>query len=398
MFDSLKTQARRLSVGWYWPLVLLALSGCGLYTKGIEGDPPPHAFDPGLAPLTSAVMCDIPVHTDGPTCAPAGQEDNGVRIEDAAIDLAIGKKSEYALDFSNAAMVTCAGEPGRTQFKGNFPDGLPVCLNCDTQIGAGKPYADANAVCIAKCKDIYNFDTDSNTGFDVDSFCNANAHVSTNFQPNICFDGACSNGGTFDINFPDPRWNPESISWTDQTGTTSAGSTLTRSAATSNPPAFDAGAAASDQPITERSAYIDFEVGEANLGHVLGVSNCPGACGGVVTKPTDIDFGIVLFTDSHIYVVEHGVLVMGKPGQDAAGTFGPYDASQRFRIRVTDNLDTTVTVSYATVTLPCPVHTQCTENTFYSSGPQASFPLRVTALLWDQGASLTNVNIVRVHK
>src|SRR5215831_8298856 len=183
MLDTLKSKVRRLGAGWYWPLVLLALPNCFLDASGIGPD---HAFDPGDPPQTGAVMCQIPVPSDW-ECVPQGEDPMGVRLEDAATALYFGEKSIFALDFSPDKTAVCpGGQPQRRQFNGFFPDGVVVCLNCDQQVGPAKTYADNNAVCVAKCKDLINFGEDTAPPEGTDAFCEANAHVATNMPLHFC--------------------------------------------------------------------------------------------------------------------------------------------------------------------------------------------------------------------
>ena len=147
MRDVLKSSGRRLRGGWFWRLVLLALPACGLITSGTGP-----AFDPGSGPRTGLVMCDIPKVPEERSnpCATEADLNVGIPLAEAAIALRNGKSSTIGLglDFSKP----CNGMPRKTLFHGPFPDGLAVCLNCGTQIPA--VYADANAVCVAKCKDL----------------------------------------------------------------------------------------------------------------------------------------------------------------------------------------------------------------------------------------------------
>jgi hypothetical protein len=173
MHDFLKRSGGWLRVGWFWPVALLALPNCILQSGGLG---PPPAFDPGPEPRTSAIMCDIPKFTEvTPNCAQPGDEQYGISFAHAAVALANGQTSAFALDFSQGPTV-CGGGPVKTEFFGAFPEGYPVCLNCGTQIPA--VYADANAACVAQCIDLYNYNEGAAPS-DVTAFCNANAKAST---------------------------------------------------------------------------------------------------------------------------------------------------------------------------------------------------------------------------
>ena len=89
------------------------------------------------------------------------------------------------------------------------------------------------------------------------------------------------------------------------------------------------------------------------------------------------------------------------PGNDFNGSYGTYNAGDRFRVRVTDNNDLlphTATITYTRLTAPCTPGTVCTEVQIGSQNAQSpSYPLRVDASLRDEGATLTNVTFVRIQ-
>src|SRR5262249_16280762 len=213
------------------------------------------------------------------------------------------------LDDSPFALNQCSNLPQKTEFQGPFPAGFQVCLNANTQIPA--VYADGNAVCVAQCLDLINAgDVEPPGG--ADAFCQANAHVSTNFDKFSPFPNACSSAGT-PIAFIDPRGIPEDVKWTatdligtcvaDAGSTTSgSGGNLTRSAGTKNPPDFNGGGA-SDQIITHGDGWVEFEARETTpFSHVLGLrhTECNSCTDGdpSLDDPdpglTDISFGISL--------------------------------------------------------------------------------------------------------
>jgi hypothetical protein len=391
MFDSLKSKVARLGIGWYWPLVLLALPACFLDATGLGTLP---EFDPGQVPLADAIMCDIRTAED-PRCASQEEIDMGVRLEDAAIALTSGQHG-FALDFASAEAQSCPLGAMVVPFHGDFPNGLALCLNCGQQLGPSSTYVDANAACVAKCKDLMNNSEIPAPG-GIDAFCASNAHVSTNFPLHSCFEGACSDGGTFDLNYPDPRRNAELIMWNDTAGTSAAGNNLTRTAAedssTGTPPGFNAGAW-SGQPITSGSAFVDFEAGAPNLDAILGVSfvSCvdPQTCPDSDASAADIDYGITLHADGNFYVIEKGVPI--------ATPFGTYSQNDIFRIRVIDQLDGNALIEYATVPNACIPGQPCPDNVFHTSSTLSKYPLRVDASIRKQNSTLQNVTIVRIQE
>ena len=398
MRGSLKSSGRRPSTGWYWPLVLLALPNCFLDSFG-EG--PGTEFFPG-AGATSAIMCDIPkVPGEGDSlCANEDQAASGISLTEAAIALAEGRKSDIGLDFSPDKLAECEGNPAKTVFYGDFPDGLAVCLNCGSQIPA--LYADATEVCVAKCKDLINFGGGLSPADGVDAFCTAHARPSTNFNKDLCFDHACSGGGTLLPEFVDPRRAQELVVWIDQFGTdNSQGSNyLTRTALTSGPNDVDFNAGgASAQLITAGDAWVEFGVPpgptETTLSHVLGVR---ASCDDVAACPDndpglgDIGFAISLNSDGSVYVLESGTALQ------VFGPFGaPYTADERFRVKIKDNHDGTATITYSRLSGSCTPGTGCEFVFHESDGPAPQYPLRVNATLREQGATIANVTMVRIQ-
>ena len=403
MRDSLKSAVRWLSTSWFWPLVLLVLPNCGLSSDGL---PLTEQLNPGPEPRTTAVMCDIPrVHGEGTgPCATQGDVDsgNGISLTEAATALATGRKSSVGmgLDYSPTMLNACLDLPGKTVFYGPYPDGLTVCLNCETQIPVF--HADPTAVCIAKCKDLLNFGGGPAPDEGVTSYCEANARVSTNFKKDECYADFCSAAGTPISNPVDPRRTPENMSWADQIGTDNqfGSNFLTRIAATTGPDTIDFNAgAASGELITTGDAWVEFGAPpgatETTLSHVLGVrESCPKISDCPDTDPSlgDIGFAISLNSDGQVYVIESG------PALAVFGPFGaPYTGVDRFRVKITDRHDGTATISYVRLVGPCTPGTECAEDEFYThvgAGPQ--YPLRVNASFREHGATIANVTIVRI--
>jgi hypothetical protein len=383
----LLTRSRRwLKVGWFWPLVLLALPNCFLDSTGL-GIPP--ELEPGSNP-TSAIMCDIPKFTAAPVCDPDQQF--GIPFAHAAVALAEGQTSNFGLDFSQGDAV-CSGAPQKIEFFGPFPEGFPVCLNCGTQIP--DPHADATAVCIAQCIDLYQ-NHEGPTPGNITTFCNQNARPSTNFDKSACYDDACENGA-LKSGFVDPRRTPEPVSWVDLEGTSAPGTELKRTEPTSgtgtDPADFNAGAA-SAQLIMIGDGWVEFEAAESDKSHVIGLSlSCEG-CIDDDPSAADVHFGLNLNFDGRVYVVEGGSLV---PGTGEFGSVATYSAGTRFRVAVTDVGDKKATVTYYKVDGPCTPGTPCATIPLYTHDGLADYPLRVDASFSMQNATVTNVTLVRIQ-
>lgn len=396
MPDISKSTGRRLRTGWFWPLVLLALPMCTNDFDGLrvgdERDPDPiPAFEPGSDP-TSAILCDIPkpLEEDEDECATDAEVNAGdwVAYAAAAVDLNLGEKNLLVLDFSDGATSGCAGQPKKIRFHKLFPDGYPVCLNCGTQLP--DPYPDFTAVCIAKCKELTSLGGAIPAG-EVDQFCEQNVYlrVSTNFGKDNCYDNFCSTGGTAILDPAAPRRDPENLAWTDFEGNASAmGNTLEFPVTEMGTGDFSAGAA-SVQLITEGDAWVEFEAGELDVSHVIGVrASCPdiSLCPDEDATLGDIPLALSLNFDGPVYVLVNG---------EAVAQFDPYELGERFRIYVTDHHDDTADISFSRScepNLPCPA--------FYTHplGAGFSYPLRVDATFREPNASLANVTIMRIIK
>jgi hypothetical protein len=383
----LRSRSRWSIGGWLLPLVLLALPNCFLDATGY-GVPDEH-FDPGDEPLTSAIMCDIPKvpapGAGGGDCATAADLGAGMSMSYAAIALNQGEQNSLALDFSEAATSACGGFPKKTEFHGPFPDGSIICLNCAQQI-PGK-YADGNAACVAKCVDLVKVG-EFQPAEGAESFCQARAKVSTNFSDTTCLGNVCSNGGTPNAGFVDPRREQEPVTWTEFGGdATAVNNDLSK--LTGVPGDFDSGAA-SDERIKEGDAWVEFEAKEGDVSHVLGVSH---DATGTDTDPTlaSIGFAISLNYDNNIYILEDGANIINGP-------FGTYSPGERFRIRITDNHDGTATISYVKISGTCTPGTICTEIPIATQTmPSPSYPLRVDASLREPGATISKATLVRIH-
>jgi hypothetical protein len=373
------------------PLALIALPGCGTL---LTVDDVTYTSDRGPGPHPSAVFCDAPL-PPGRRCATANDKAMGIRLSAAAIALVTGQKSTIGLDDSPEARGRCSGEPEAVLFQDQFPDGHPVCVDC-SRIGAPPlPYADANALCVADCKDLF---VASGQSGDPALFCAVLAHVSTNFVPSgsACYDGACSDVGVPRPDFFDPRRSPEPVVWGDLAGVGVTGTTLIRTSPTPpNPQVFDAGAA-STQLFTRGDGYVEFTVNEVDKSRLCGLSS--GAPPDTNPDAASIGFAIDLFKDGRLYIFEKGAKVAG-PDTDPGhmNSFGPYQGGEKYRINVRDNFDGSAKISYTRVTASCAVGNLCPEQVLYTSTASASYPIRVDTSFHDQGATLADVRVVRIR-
>jgi len=386
MGDFLKSRSRHLSGGWFsfWAAVLLILPNCSFNPSSGSASP---NLDPGTPPHTSAVFCDIATPV-GRHCASAEEKAMGIRLASAAMALVAGQTSSIGLDESPDALNRCGGEPEAIVFQGPFPQGYSVCLNCAETILDGT-YANANAVCEARCQDFFGTPLSDGSLFpdnpptaDTLAFCAANAHASTNFPLNGCFEGACSMAGMLNVDFADPRRIPEPVEWVNLVGVSAAGGTLTRTAPFTG--AFDAGASSS-QLITGGDGYLEFTAAETNTIRIAGLSSGPPP--GSLTF-NDIGFGIEPYNTGELFVTENGSPV---------SSFGAYTAGQKFRVKLQDNFNGTATVSYARINGPCTDGSACSETVFYTSANTIAYPVRVDAMFFEQGATVTEARIVRIR-
>ena len=389
-----KSCGRLLGTGWFWPLVLLALPGCFLNAGAY--DPPDEIFKPGEAPLTGLIMCDIPKVTAGDDCATDDDILNliGMPSTNAAVALNTGLTAETVLDYSDAALLACGGKPRKTQFFGTYPNGLEVCLNCDTQIS--EVYADANEACVAKCQDLVAQGEIEPPGSALE-FCQARAHVSVNFNPKQCFEGFCTNGG-MPAGLADPRLDPEALKWTDFQGTTPEDNGLTLQFAGPGNGSYSAGAA-SDQLITGGDAWVEFEAGETGMSHLVGVrTSCSpiSACPDTDGTADDIPLGLNLHVTGDVYITANGTTTVVGP------LTPPYVAGEKFRINITDNHDGTASLSFSRLASSCTPGLPCAATVLYPAplepAPTAAYPLRVDASFREGPATLKNATIMRIKQ
>ena len=400
MRNFVKTAWRRSLPGLYWALILLVLPNCGFNVHAPSGSG--FNLNKGPTPRDSAIFCDIEAVL-GRHCATADERLIGIRLDEAAVALNVGKTSNIGLDYSPEALTRCGGLPEAVTFEGQFPEGFPVCLNCGSVIGSTS-YPDANAACRAQCYDFFGTRSADGTLLPdvppdpvVRNFCDARARASTNFPIDSCFTGVCSEAGTLNIDFLDPRRTAEAVTWTDFIGTAAggaAGNDLSRTTVATG--GFTAGAA-STQWITRGDAFVEFSTDRTDQAHVLGFSRvapgCVFPCPDTDPSMNDISFGIALALDGRYYVFENGVAVMGP---DTNGSFGSYSASERFRVSVRANGDGTSVVTYSRLGAPCLPGMPCNQVVFHTSAAAGGYPLRVSASLREQGALLADVRIVRI--
>lgn len=392
MRDSLKSTA-----GWLWVLVYLALPDCS-FSPGAA--PTPNLIK-GPKPWSSAIFCDIEKKSEPGghrRCANDTDLMVGTRLEHAAVALttrqADTSHSNIGLDYRPGAPaesgLTCdPGVPVAIVYEGPFPEGYTgVCLNC-----TGATEAEVLLACVDQCKDI-NGGFKGNNPPDVVAFCENTDFVHTSTNAKTCFDDACAGAtGVLLGNFVDPRRTPEAVDWTDVVGVGVSGAfnnTLTRTAATTNPPTFDAGAA-STQLITRGSdGYVEFTATETTTARAGGLTS--GVVPGTPDSDpslNDISFAIRLTIDGQILISENSTLF---------GPLAQYVTGDRMRVTVTDNLNGTANIAYFKIPAgfagaqcpeqPCPAPLR-------TAGP-APYPFRVDASLRDQGATLTDVRIVRI--
>lgn len=388
MRDFLKKTGRLASIGWFWPLVLLALPNCSLYDGGLDN---PNAFDAGPEPRTSAVICAIPKVPDtNPQFPCATPTDIGIGMPstEGAVALNLGNSNTIMLDYSPESYLQCGdGHPRRIDLFDPFPTGTVVCLNCEKQMP--NPFPAPKDVCVQKCREMVSV-SGALFGDDVKTFCEANAKVATNYDKNVCIDDVCLTTGQPLSPFPDPRLKPEDLIWVDPVNTSPAGNTITFQGPGNG--GFSAGAA-SDQIITGGDFFVEFEAGEPGVTHVIGVrtSSCDKAANCPDNDETlgDIPLSINLNSDGKTNVVENGAVVFSDT---------PYQMGEKFRIYVVDRHDGTADITYKRYTGTCTPGALCNDSQIYErpKGTGPSYPLRVDATFREGPASLKNVTIMRL--
>jgi hypothetical protein len=239
-------------------------------------------------------------------------------------------------------------------------------------------------VCTAQCLDLFAAgDANVPPTAEAVAFCATGARLATNFPDTGCFDSACNTFGGVRVTFIDPRRHPEPVDWINLDGVSASGGTLTRTAPYTG--VADAGASSS-QLIAGGDGYLEFTVSETTTARAAGLSSGPPPPGGI--EFTDIGFGILLLS-GEIHVIENG---------SSVGIFGAYVTGDRFRVKLRDNFDGTAAVSFARVAGPCVAGSPCSEAAIEPPGTfTASYPVRVDAMIREQGGTVTDARIVRIR-
>jgi hypothetical protein len=399
--------------GWIWPLALLALPGCaGLLNIQDVSYSSPATVPRGDLPESSAVFCQIE-QVERRCLDPTNPEDAsrkamGVRLEDAAIALVTSQRNAVGLDYS-AANGCDPQQPKAAFFYTSFPDGYPVCLNClAVTPGTGQT---PDALCKATCVDL--FKASAQPG-DAAAFCATHARVAANVAPdNACYDSACFNGSTPRNDFIGPRIHPEPVVWnlSPGLGLDSNGDIFRKSPTPPDPQVFDEGADSS-QMITHGNAYVQFTVNETQLRtRLIGLSEGPPDSN---TDYRQLKYAFDMFKDGYLYLFENGEKPCPPPPvtippppipPPSPCAFQQIPPNAVYRIVVTDNLDGTgafapmggtATVTYVQIDGVCVDGKPCNGHEIYPSDKPAHYPLRVDSSFHDQGATLTNVRLVRI--
>jgi hypothetical protein len=310
----------------------------------------------------------------------------------------------------------CGDQPVAISFEGNFPAGLPVCVNASDVLGTQSiygTYPNANALCVAACEDLFGT-VDSEDNFrptvpptpEVAAFCQENARVSISYpvtgqalEDFIKYFGACDTAGkihsTFEDPtqpFSDPRRNAEPVPWRYATTGVERGgpnaNTLTRTAPTTGQ--FDQGAA-SLHLISTGDGQVDVTVAETTTTRAFGLST--GILSDHDPSLADIDFAVVLDPNGLYRIYESGTPIVAPNG---TYTFATYAAGDRVRIKFLDNFDGTASIAYFLIPASCQ-DPLCEGPLLRLSGPLA-YPLHVDASLLTQGSTLGDARMVRIKQ
>ena len=219
-------------------------------------------LDRGANPHSSAVFCDIE-NTDADKvrrCATDEDKAMGVRLAAAAVALNTGQTSEIGLDESPEARARCGGEPEAVFFRGPFPEGAPVCLNCGVIGPAPAKYQTPTAMCAIRCLDVSGqYDGEPEIPA-VREIFSTRSRASTNWESiDRCLLDVCPAGDMLSPAFADPRRLPEAVVWGDLIGVSATANSIRKIAGAAN--VFDAGAA-STQRIARGDAYVEFSASE----------------------------------------------------------------------------------------------------------------------------------------
>jgi RHS repeat-associated protein len=153
--------------------------------------------------------------------------------------------------------------------------------------------------------------------------------------------------------------NTQSVVWTNVTGVSASGNTLTKTGAAG----WNAGAV-STQTISAGDGYVEFTASETNLARMCGLGNSDAS-----QNYTDIEFAIQLTASNGtngVWVFESGTL---------RGNFGTYSGGDKFRVAVESGV-----VKY-----------KKNGTVFYTSSVTPAYPLLVDTSLYSTSSTLTNV-------
>jgi hypothetical protein len=383
------------SLGWLLPLAYLALPNCE-FRSGTATSQDPNLIK-GPKPWSSAIFCDIEKKSElggHRRCATATDLQMGTRLEHAAVALTTGPKSNIGLDYRPGAPaesgLTCdPGVPVAIIYEGPFPEGYTgVCLDC-----TGATPGDVALACVDQCKDLNGGFAGANPP-DVVAFCENPMFVHTSTNASTCFDNACTGDtGVLPGDYVDPRRTPEPVDWTDVTAgvkvTGLGDNTLTRETPSG---IFNEGAA-SEQLITQGDGYVEFTATETTAVRSGGLTSgvVPGTSDNDPSE-ADINFAARLSANGNVRIFESGIEVPGPVAPN--NTFGPYETGDRIRVSVTERPDGMADIAYSRRE-GC-TGTSCVVTTFLRFAGPAPYPFRVDASLRDQGATLTDVRIVRI--
>lgn len=392
---NLMRRGRRLfgAGGWILPVILLVLPACALDPYGTQ--PPAPKFDPGEAPLTGAIMCDIPSQLMPETGWPCATDDEikaATADSEAPAWLATGGGgTNQLLDYSKDAMAQCGpGRPRLIPLRAAYPTGTPLCLNCD-QFRNGV-FTSADAACQAKCEDLFSWEGDDGRG---PATCQGFAKASPNWVF-TCATGLCDTGGSANNPFNDPRRGLAPVNWmnTDGVDVSLDGSSITFNGAGTHAPdanGYRAGAALLEI-IPEWDAVVEFSMSETNVSHVLtlNTTSCLDSKACPDTDPTTADMSVLINFDADGFVYVHT-----EDGTQLAKSDAPYAAGEIFHLRLGDLHNGESQLSLWRV------HPGGAESYIWwdsSNDHTVTYPLRLEASFKDATAGISNVKMIRVLK
>lgn len=320
------------------PLVL-ALPGCSFPASDGQlslGDPP----------RTSAVFCDVEADRH---CSSADERLIGIDVARASEDgFWAGKSSRVGLDYSEAALAACGGQPKAVLYQDAFPNGTPVCVN------PGNPGSlrTTNDICKQFCFDQGWIDTDGNH-----YGCTFIAWHSNGAESP--FANGCTDAGTLRPDFQDPRRvrpsNP--VTWTAAVGVSVTGSDLTKVAGAG----WGNAGAISTAQLDEGDGAVLVTASETNALRIFGLGT-----GNANASFDDVEFGLVL--------TQAGSLLVCEPGNNCARMAGTYQANDELEVGVVNGK----------------VQYKRNGTVLYESAIAPVYPLLLDAALNFTGATLKN--------